>query len=119
MQLVERPTLGVFWLVKGLFDVLIFGFVCLWFVLMGGIAAATGEEDGQIIGGVFIGMSTLIFLFVFVLSLPNFVVAYGLIRQRPWGDLGAILLAMLNLFQFPIGSILGGVTLAVVLKKKG
>ena len=118
MQLVERPTLGIFWLVKGLFDVLIFGMVCLWFVLMGGIAMASGDHDGQIIGGAFLGMSTLAFLFVFVLTLPNFIVAYGLIRQRPWADLGAILLAMLNLFHFPIGSILGGVTLAVVLKKK-
>ncbi|HND29682.1 MAG TPA: hypothetical protein PLA94_06760 [Myxococcota bacterium] len=118
MQLVGRPTLGAFWLAKGIFDLLIFGLACLWFVLMGGVAALSGDHEGQIIGGVFIGMSTFAFLFVLVISLPNFVVAYGLIRQRPWGDLGAILLAMLNLFHFPIGSILGGVTLAVVLKKK-
>ena len=118
MQLVERPTLGVFWLVKGLFDVVIFGLFCLWFVLMGGIAAASGDHDGQIIGVAFLGMGTFSFLFIFVLSLPNFIVAYGLIQRRPWADLGAILLAMLNLFHFPIGSILGGVTLAVVLRKK-
>ncbi len=118
MQLVERPTLGVFWLVKGLFEVLLFGMVCLWFVLMGGVAAVSGEHDGEIIGAAFIGMSGFIFLFVFLLSLPSFIVAYGLIRQRPWGDLGAILLSAMNLFHFPIGSILGAVTLSVVLKKK-
>ena len=118
MQLVGRPTLGAFWLAKGIFDLLIAGLASVWFFLLGGVAALSGDHEGQIIGGVFLGMSTFFFLFVLVISLPNFVVAYGLIRQRPWGDLGAILLAMLNLFHFPIGSILGGVTLVVVLKKK-
>lgn len=116
--MVDRATLGVFWLVKGVFELLIFGMFCLWFVLMGGIAVASGEEDGVVIGGVFIGMSAFVFVTVSLFTLPNFILAYGLIRQRSWGDLAGILLAALNMFHFPVGSILSVVTFMVVMKKK-
>ncbi len=57
-----------------------------------------------------IGMSFALCL-VFIFTILYGVVGYGLLQVQSWARIGAIVLAILSLCSFPIGTILGGVVL--------
>lgn len=115
--MVNRSTLGWVWLVKGAFDLGTIGLFSLFFGGIGGIAMLAGDQDGVLIGGSFVVFSILFFLFVLLLTAPSFLAAYGLIRNTSWGDLAALIVAVLQVGQFPVGTILSLVTFMTVAKK--
>lgn len=55
-------------------------------------------------------------LLLVVLSLPGLVAGYGLLERREWGRILAIVIAFLNLLNFPLGTLLGVYTLWVLLQ---
>ena len=60
--------------------------------------------------GVIIGIATL------VLSLPNLLAGYGLLKRHSWARGLALVLGFLNLFQIPFGTALGVYTFWVLFK---
>jgi hypothetical protein len=45
--------------------------------------------------------------FFTLLALPGLIAGYGLLKQRPWARILALVLAFFELFQFPVGTALG------------
>jgi hypothetical protein len=45
--------------------------------------------------------------FLLLLSLPGFIGGIGLLRRRPWSKVLTLIVAMLSLANFPLGTALG------------
>lgn len=71
------------------------------------------EEPTVFIGFVAVGFVATVLL---VLCLFNLAVGYGLWQVQAWGRTGAIVLAVVSLIAFPIGTVIGGITLWYLLK---
>jgi hypothetical protein len=55
-------------------------------------------------------------LFFAALSLPGILAGYGLLKRQRWGQVLAIVVGFLSLFNFPLGTALGVYTLFVLLQ---
>ncbi|MBN1877637.1 MAG: hypothetical protein JXA33_25665 [Anaerolineae bacterium] len=101
--------LGWLYIVLSALGVLIGGFVLM---LLLSIGVISGEEEAAIIltiVGLFVGGIML------VLSAPGIVAGIGLLKFKSWARILAIILGVLNLPGFPIGTVLGIYTLVVLL----
>jgi hypothetical protein len=52
-------------------------------------------------------------------AIAAFVVGIGLLRMRPWARMGALVLALLGLPGFPIGTVAGVLIIAYLLSAEG
>ena len=94
------------------------GAVCILVVGLGvgGTVGATAtDQDGALAallsGGVMMGIAAL----VAVLSIPNIIAGRGLLQRRPWARTLAIVLSVLGLLNFPLGTAIGAYSLWVLL----
>jgi hypothetical protein len=84
------------------------------FALLVGIGAISGSGDATaILGLVAIFVAALMAL----LALPGILAGYGLLNRKPWGRILAIVVAAINLVNFPLGTILGAYALWVLLQR--
>ena len=93
---------GVLFVVTGLFI----------FTFFTGIGVASGEAEAMRILGI-IGFSVGSFLIV--MGLPGLAAGYGLLKRKPWARMLTLVLGILNLINFPLGTIMGVYTLWVLL----
>ena len=111
--------LGVLFLVFSAFGVIA---ALVLMLAIGGTATIVGltapVEDAAIaipiigIGG------TALMIFLLVLSLPGLIAGWGLLTLKPWARILAIVLAALQLINFPFGTILGAYALWVLLSSE-
>jgi hypothetical protein len=102
--------LGWLYIVSSALMVVIGGMV---FLLLTSIGAVTREPEalailsivGTWVGGVMV-----------LLAVPGFLAGYGLLKQNEWGRILALVLAVLNLLNFPLGTLLGVYALLVLLQ---
>lgn len=102
--------LAYLYVAVGVLGLLVAAFV---FTVLIGVGALSGEA------GAFATLSiigTVVALFISVLSVPNLLLAYGLFKRKPWARLGGFILGFLNLFNAPLGTILGVYTFWVLLQ---
>jgi hypothetical protein len=86
----------------------------LVFALLLSIGAISGSGDAiAVLGLVAVFVAALMAL----LALPGILAGYGLLTRKPWGRVLAIIVAALNLANFPFGTILGFYTLWVLLQQ--
>jgi hypothetical protein len=85
----------------------------LFFVSIGGIAAAEGDATALAVLST-IGLISLGFFAL--LALPGMVAGYGLLKRERWGQILALILGILSLFNAPVGTLLGIYTLFVLLQ---
>jgi len=90
-------------------------------MIFGGLAGMAGfanDRDAQQALPVlaFIGMCIAIFLFV--LSVPSIIGGWGMLKFRPWARILMIIVSVLNLFHFPIGTAIGVYGLIVLLNEE-
>ena len=104
------PVLGGIHLVGSAFFVVIGLFV---FFLLSGIGVAVAGED-PIAPRVLITVGTAVGALLVLLGLPGIVAGYGLLKRRPWARGLAIVVGVLNLFNVPIGTVIGIYTLLVL-----
>jgi hypothetical protein len=52
--------------------------------------------------------------FIALLSVPSLLAGWGLLRRKHWARIVAIILAVLHLFNFPLGTLTGGYSLGVL-----
>lgn len=90
--------------------------------LLGAVAVATTLSGAGLLSGdwgafaVLAGFGVFISAFLVLLGLPGLVVGWGLLKRRSWSRLGGLILGGLNLFNFPVGTLLGGYAFWVLLQ---
>jgi hypothetical protein len=92
---------------------LLIGIVVFLFLgAIGGIVAAQGEPGA---GGIIAMIAGCVSIFLMVLGLPSIIAGWGLFLGKEWARILTIVLAILHLFNVPIGTALGVYTLWVLL----
>lgn len=84
-------------------------------VVLGGfgtIAAVLSGDAGGLMAG---GIMGLFAIFFGILSLPSLLAGWGLLNYKPWARIVVIVLSVLNLVNIPIGTLIGGYSLWVML----
>jgi hypothetical protein len=75
---------------------------------------AEGDRDAMLWTSM---ASAVSLLFVGLVFLVNLVVGLGLLRMREWSRIAAIVLAVPRLFSFPVGTLIGGLTIWYLLQE--
>ena len=89
---------------------LLIGAMIAFFVAGGGMIS--GDRTAMLATG---GVGIFILCLLFLIAVPNLIAAWGLFRFQPWARILAIILGVLHLFSFPLGTALGVYTLWVLL----
>jgi hypothetical protein len=80
------------------------------------IASAQNDPSAATATGI-IGFLGLICSCLFVpLAVANVAVGWGLWKLRPWAHTGALVLAVLGLFNFPVGTAIGALSIWYLLR---
>jgi hypothetical protein len=103
--------LGWIQIVSSAVFLVIGGFV---FLLLSGIGFASGDPTATAILSV---VGTSVGILIMVLALPSLLAGYGLLTGKSWGRILAIVVGVLGLFNFPIGTLIGAYTLWVLLQE--
>lgn len=106
------PVLGMVHLVSGAFFALIGVFVFFFLSSLGVIVAVDDPIAPRVLS--MIGVSVGVLLVV--LGLPGILAGYGLLKRRSWARGLAVAVGVLNLFNVPLGTVIGGYTLFVLLQ---
>lgn len=85
----------------------------LLFFLLPGIGAISGDIEAFTILSL---VATAVGTFLSLLALPGIVAGIGLLTRKGWGRILAIVVGILNLANFPIGTIIGAYTIWVLLQ---
>jgi hypothetical protein len=97
------------------------------FIVYSAIVALVGMVIGAIVffGGVISGDHQAMFItgavgsaiacFLIIISLPGIFAGLGLLKMRPWARIVAIVVGVLHILSFPLGTALGVYTLWVLL----
>ena len=92
---------------------LMMGGLALFFFM--GIGVMSGELEAAGILTV-VGMTGLVFFVA--LALPGIFAGYGLLKRKSWARVLTLVLGVLNLFSFPVGTVIGVYTLWVLLQEE-
>ena len=87
----------------------------LAFMFLTGIGFASGDLEALPILAV---VGTTAGMFMFAMALPSLLAGFGLLREKNWGRILAIIVSFFNLLWFPIGTALGIYGLWVLLRKE-
>jgi hypothetical protein len=85
----------------------------LLFFFLSSIGAVTGDRQAVVVltlVGTFVGA------LLTLLGLPGIVAGFGLLGRKAWARYLAIVLSLLNLFNLPIGTVIGVYTLWVLMQ---
>lgn len=93
--------LGWLYLIGHALFLAIGGFV---FLLLTGVGAATGEPEART---VLVVVGTSVGLLLAALAVPGLLAGYGLLARKPWARILAIVVGILGLVNFPIGTAIG------------
>lgn len=83
------------------------------FLLLVGLAPVTGEPEPMWILSL---VGTAVGLLFAVLGIPGLLAGYGLLTKKPWARVLAIVVGILSLVNFPIGTAIGLYTLWVLMQ---
>jgi hypothetical protein len=83
------------------------------FTLLTSIGAVTGDPEAVAILSL---VGTLVGSLLAILGIPGILAGYGLLIRKSWGRYLAIVIGILNLINFPLGTIIGLYTLLVLLQ---
>ncbi|MDT8305582.1 MAG: hypothetical protein RRC07_06565 [Anaerolineae bacterium] len=85
------------------------------FVFLSGVGWFAGADDPSSLA-----ILAIVGLFVAgimaIMGLPGILAGWGLLKRKNWGRVLALIVGILNLFNFPIGTALGAYTLFVLLQ---
>ncbi len=112
MKKIEYPTHVTIlaWINIG-FSALVAFIGIFGFVFLSGIGVAADDPNAARILG-FVGFAGASFLII--LALPGFLAGYGLLGRHRWGRFLAIVVAVIDLFEIPIGTAVGAYGLWVL-----
>jgi len=87
-------------------------FACMAFLVIVGAGIISGDQDAMIITMIVASAITIIFI---IISLPALIGGIGLLKRRGWARILVMIIAVLDLFIIPIGTLIGVYTLWVLL----
>lgn len=102
----------VAWLLIGLNSIVLLVALIL-FLVMASFGGLVREQEGR---AVFLILGTALPAIMAMLTLPDFVAAYALLARKPWGRILGIVVGFLNLPGFPMGTLVGGYVIFVLLQ---
>ncbi|HVR43161.1 MAG TPA: hypothetical protein VMS56_06895 [Thermoanaerobaculia bacterium] len=85
------------------------------FITLAGAGLLSGDPDAMAVTaviGLFVGA------LLFVLSVPSIIAGMGLLRHRPWARVLTLVLAALQILNFPFGTALGIYSFWVLLNEQ-
>ena len=82
----------------------------LW-VLLAGVGIASGDPQARAILPI---VGTAVAIFFSLISVPGLVAGVGLLRRKSWGRILAIVVSILGLLNFPLGTLIGAYALWVL-----
>jgi hypothetical protein len=101
----HRRVLGILYVAFSALHAL--GALVVFALLMLGVLSSS-EEEGRVVA---LGLSGVLVAFLLLLSLPGLIGGIGLLKRRAWSKVPTLVVAVLSLFSFPIGTALGIYTL--------
>jgi hypothetical protein len=84
------------------------------FMLLPTLGAISGDPQGTAVLTV---IGTAFGLLMVLLGLPGLVAGYGLLKRKPWARFLALVLGVLNLVNFPLGTLMGLYTAVVLFQE--
>ncbi|MCP4567163.1 MAG: hypothetical protein GY841_06255 [FCB group bacterium] len=102
--------LGILYIISGILTLMACGVA---FLLVGGSGLVSGDETAILATG---AVSLVIGMVGLILGLPDIIAGWGLLQRKSWSRILTIILGVLNLFAFPIGTALGIYSLWVLFK---
>lgn len=103
-------ALGVIYIASGILGILI-GLFLFWVLVIPGVAS--GETKAIAVLGTLGGMLGGV---IAVLSIPEIIAGYGLLKHKEWARILGLILGVLSLLEIPIGTAIGIYALWVLLK---
>ena len=115
----HSKAIGILHLVYGGFSILMMFGMCALFLGVFGFMA-TGQPGGEA-PPMFIVTIVMVFMFLFyiVLAVPSLLAGYGLLKQRKWAKVMAIVAAVVAAMSVPFGTALCVYTLWFLFGDKG
>jgi hypothetical protein len=83
------------------------------FVLLTGVGFASGEREAT---AILVTVGTAVGLLLVVLGIPGLVAGAGLLARKSWARILAIVVGILGLVNFPIGTVIGVYALFVLMQ---
>jgi hypothetical protein len=99
--------LGWLYVVSG---ALVLGVAVLFGSVFGLAGFFTRGQDGAVLGVI----GAVVAGFILVMSLPAIILGWGLLTWKPWSRILGIVLSVLHLASFPIGTLIGAYGLWVL-----
>ncbi len=95
-------------------SLLLFGGAALALLGIGGLAAADAGRDFGLVFGIFGSLATFLMAVAGVLALPGLLGGIGLLLRAGWGRIIVIVVSLLGLLNFPLGTAVGIYSLVVL-----
>jgi hypothetical protein len=84
------------------------------FILLTGVGLAVPDPEARVVLPI---VGTAVGALLMLLGLPGVVAGYGLLTAKPWARALALVVAILNLVNVPIGTIIGAYACWVLLQR--
>jgi hypothetical protein len=111
-------VLGALNVVLGAFGLLLAAAMTLIFGGATWLVGAAGDPDAALAVPILSVAGAALSTFLLVLSLPAVIIGIGLLQRRSWARIAGIVISLLNLFNFPFGTVLGVYGLWVLFSKE-
>jgi len=102
-------VLGAIYILSG---VILVALGLILFAIIGGSGLISGDRQAMLVTGV---VGTALAVFFVILSIPTIIAGIGLLKRREWARILTIILGIIHLFGFPIGTAIGVYTLYILL----
>ena len=104
----HNRLLSIFYFILAGLQIVLGGFFALIYVVIGGAALSTARRDeDQIVGGVFLGLGLIIGLVMLVIGALTLFTGFKVRKEQPVGRVLGIIISILVILNFPLGTALG------------
>jgi hypothetical protein len=104
----HNRLLSIFYFIMAGLQLVAAVFVFIMYVGIGGfMMSSSTREDEQMMGGVFVGMGVIVALIVLAFGAFTLLTAFKVNKEQPIGRTLGIIISILVLLSFPLGTALG------------
>lgn len=108
----HNRLISIFFHVQGGLQVLAGVIMVLVYVAVGGVFIAAGnQQEQQFVGGLILVVGVVTAVIVFAFAILDFYAAFKIGKMQPIGRTLGIVVAILSIFSFPLGTALGAYAL--------
>jgi hypothetical protein len=86
-------------------------------LIVGASTAAARAEGGPLTTAIVSTVMVIASGWLFLVGAANALIGWGLWKQQEWGRIGALVLAVLRLFNIPLGTVIGALILWYLLRE--